>query len=106
MAGEKVKCDPDEGGQAQLTGGKPEHFVPPVYPLTQRSIAAGALVVLYFTIAKNGEAKDIQVVSSPRLDFTGAVLDAVRKARFSPPLRDGLPEERAHELSVALLSRE
>jgi TonB family protein len=62
----------------------------PEYPPTARSVRTGGTVVLKVTISKEGEVKDVEVVSGPSVLQSSAV-KAVRTWRYRPYLLEGEP---------------
>ena len=77
----------------------PTTRVEPVYP--PRALRAGieGTVTVEFTIATDGSVKDLEIVSAnPPEIFDRAVLNAVKRWKFSPEKVDGKPvEQRARQ---------
>jgi len=66
--------------------------VQPVYPAKAESGKIQGWVELDFTVAENGEVKDIGIrgASTPGV-FDGAAIGALSQWRYKPLLRDGKP---------------
>jgi protein TonB len=52
---------------------------------------AGATVQLEFTVDTTGKPADLSVKSSPDATLAVAVVDAVKRWKFKPAIRDGAP---------------
>lgn len=65
----------------------------PEYPEGARSGRKEGDVVLHITISRNGEVKNIHLVSSPRADFAGSAIAAVQANKYRPFLWAGMPVE-------------
>lgn len=64
----------------------------PVYPAKAQQKGLRGRVVVQFTVRKNGKVADVKVVESDPPDvFDDAVLRAVRKWRYEPPKKSGVP---------------
>jgi protein TonB len=73
---------------------KRTRFVPPVYPPKALSRGQEGEVRVRFTVDTAGRVAAAQVVSATPPDvFDQAAVDAVRKWRFEPVMRDGRPIE-------------
>ena len=67
----------------------------PNYPMQARQRGIGGWVAMEFTISAVGTVKDAEVVASePSNVFDRAALNAVRKWKYNPKVRDGQPIER------------
>jgi TonB family protein len=62
----------------------------PVYPLAARNIRATGVVNVEVTINEAGEVAEVGKASGPSL-LQAAAIDAIRKWRFKPFVRDGQP---------------
>jgi len=62
----------------------------PIYPPAARSMRATGIVKVEVTVDETGEVAEVQKTSGPTLLQTAAK-DAIRKWRFKPFTRDGLP---------------
>lgn len=66
----------------------------PEYPVQALEKLISGWVEMEFTVAKDGTVQNVVVVSSePRRVFDSAALNAMRRYRFAPVLRDGQPVE-------------
>jgi len=63
---------------------------PPVYPLMAKSMRASGIVRVDVTIDENGDVAEVQKASGPPL-LLSAARDAIKKWRFRPFVRDGVP---------------
>jgi TonB family protein len=64
--------------------------VPPVYPREAERLGVKGWVDVEFTIAPDGTTQDVVVRSSqPQRTFDQAAVDAVKRWRFAPVMRDG-----------------
>ena len=76
-------------------GGETRDAIPistirPRYPATALRNSQEGWVDVQYTVNVDGSVSDITVVSAePRHVFDGAAIDALRRAKFSPALRDG-----------------
>jgi TonB family protein len=68
------------------------HYVPPQFPLAARERAMGGWVDLQFMVMTDGSVGDVSVVGAePAGVFETPAMDAVRKWKYQPILRDGKP---------------
>jgi len=63
----------------------------PVYPRRALSMNKGGSVVLRLVIEKDGSLRSVAVEKDAGYGFDEAALDAARKSRFSPAVKDGRP---------------
>lgn len=64
----------------------------PEYPLQAARNQTSGYAVVEFTLAANGSVQDPHVVdSSPRRVFDSAAIQAVKRSKFEPALKDGQP---------------
>jgi protein TonB len=88
-------------GNMSMTGGADRDVVPlvriePDYPMNARQRGIEGWVVVEFTISTAGTVKDAEVVASePGTIFDKAAVQAVRKWKYNPKIKDGKPVERA-----------
>nr|MDQ3283947.1 TonB family protein [Acidobacteriota bacterium] len=76
-------------------------MVYPAYPDDARIRGWEDVVVVRYIIGKNGRVRDVQVLSHPEHDvFEKITVKAIRNWRFKPLIKDGVPQEVIHELSV------
>ncbi|MFP3944677.1 MAG: TonB family protein [Alphaproteobacteria bacterium] len=63
---------------------------PPEYPRRAMDSGTEGVVVVEYTVEKDGDVDDIRIVrSSPRGVFDKAVMEAVKKWRYKPPRKNG-----------------
>ena len=68
------------------------HYVPPAFPLPARQKAMSGWVDVQFVVGTDGSVSDIAVAGAqPAGVFEQPAMDAVRKWRYRPILRDGQP---------------
>ena len=63
--------------------------VPPTYPAELRRAKVEGSVTLLFVLGENGRVEDPRVESSSRSEFEKPAVDAVRRWRFKPGMKDG-----------------
>lgn len=63
----------------------------PAYPQIARKLGKEGRVVLRLTINERGEVVNIEVIEAAPYGFTESAVDAVKKSRFSPAMKDGKP---------------
>ena len=79
----------------------PMSMVFPKYPENARVRGWEDIVVVRYTIGKNGRVRDVVVLNTPERDmFREITLKAIRNWRFKPHKVDGIPQEIVHELTV------
>lgn len=64
---------------------------PPTYPAELRKAKVEGLVTLVFILGEDGRVEDPRVENSSRPEFEKPALEAIRKWRFRPGLKDGQP---------------
>jgi TonB family protein len=68
------------------------HYVPPQFPLSARKKALSGWVDVQFIVNKDGSVSDPSVAEAePAGVFEQSAMEAVRKWRYRPTLRDGQP---------------
>jgi len=81
-----------ETSVVQAKGLKRLREVPPTYPREAERLGIRGWVDVEFTIALDGSTQDIVVRNSePQRTFDQAAVDAVKRWRFEPVVRDGAP---------------
>jgi protein TonB len=65
--------------------------VPPAYPETLRKARVEGAVTLAFVLDESGRVVDPRVENSTHKEFEAAALEAIRKWKFKPGLKDGQP---------------
>jgi protein TonB len=65
--------------------------VAPVYPADMRKAKVEGTVTLIFILDEEGRPEEARVERSSRPEFEKPALDAVRKWRFKPGMKDGQP---------------
>ena len=81
----------DETFDVSELGTKPEAVsqVPPVYPAELRKAKIEGSVTLVFVLNENGRVEEARVENSSRPEFERPALEAIRKWRFRPGMKDG-----------------
>lgn len=70
---------------------EPVSQVAPAYPAELRKAKVEGVVTLVFVLDETGRVEEPRVENSTRPEFEKPALDAIRKWRFSPGLKDGQP---------------
>ena len=79
----------------------PMSMVFPRYPEQARVRGWEDMVVVRYTIGTNGRVREIVVLSKPERDlFEQITLKTMRNWRFRPLIKDGVPQEIVHELTI------
>jgi protein TonB len=65
--------------------------IPPTYPSELRKAKIEGMVTLVFVLNEEGRVEDARVENSSRPEFEKPALDAIRKWRFRPGMKDGQP---------------
>ena len=68
---------------------EPVSQVPPNYPAELRKAKIEGIVTLVFILGEDGRVEDPRVENSSRTEFEKPALDAIRKWRFRPGMKDG-----------------
>ena len=63
----------------------------PIYPSELRKSKIEGSVTLFFILDENGRVSEPRVENSSRPEFEKPALDAIRKWRFRPGMRQGAP---------------
>lgn len=63
----------------------------PVYPQIARRLGKEGKVVLRLTLNEKGELVNIEVIEGAPYGFTESAIEAVKKSRFSPAIKNGKP---------------
>jgi protein TonB len=81
----------DETFDASELEKKPEALsqIAPAYPAELRKAKIDGLVTLVFVLDENGHVEEPRVENSSRPEFEKPALDAIRKWRFRPGIKDG-----------------
>ncbi|MFT3869988.1 MAG: TonB family protein [Nibricoccus sp.] len=69
----------------------PRLRVQPVYPLELKKIGVGGDVLVEFTIAPDGDVKDVNVAKATHEALAAAAQEAIVKWKFKPGQKGGLP---------------
>jgi protein TonB len=64
--------------------------IPPTYPSELRRARVEGTVMLVFVLTEEGRVEDPRVESSSQVEFEKPALDAVRRWRFKPGMKDGV----------------
>jgi TonB family protein len=75
---------------AAIVDAKPLSQAAPAYSPALRAACAEGNVVISFTITAKGDVVNATVVSSTDAHLNDAALDAVRKWKFEPAMKDGV----------------
>jgi protein TonB len=87
----------------EVQGGVLQHKVLPVYPSEARRMGVEGKVELEATVTERGQVEDLKVISGNPL-LAQAVMDAVRKWRYSPLLLNGKPTRRETIITVSFVA--
>ena len=79
------------GGDGQFVPPTPIRMVEPFYPIALKHGGITGRVRVTALVDEMGRVQDAQVESATDIAFSAAALEAVRKWRFKPALRDGVP---------------
>lgn len=63
--------------------------VPPQYPAELRKARVAGAVTLVFVLDETGRVQELRVENSTRTEFERPALDAVRRWKFKPGIKDG-----------------
>ena len=97
--------DESAAAEEKLEGPRRTSFVNPKYPPEADRAGLAGKVVLAYVIDEKGRVRDIQVrLGAPPL--TDAVADALKKWRYEPARRDGVPIPAAMSLTINFKLRE
>jgi protein TonB len=79
----------------------PMSQVYPRYPEEARIRGQQDVLLVRYIIAKNGRVREVIVLQKPEREiFETATVKAIRQWRFKPFVKDGVPQEVIHELTV------
>ncbi len=70
---------------------EPVSRVDPSYPAALRKAKVEGIVTLIFLLTEEGRVEDARVETSSRPEFEKPALDAIRKWRFRPGMKEGQP---------------
>jgi protein TonB len=77
------------------------HREAPVYPPQALQNLTSGWVELEYTVTTEGSVRDVVVVASqPRRTFDSAAVAAIRRYRYQPVLRNGVPVEQRATLRM------
>jgi periplasmic protein TonB len=65
--------------------------VPPTYPAELRKAKIEGSVTLVFVLSEQGRVEDPRIETSSRAEFEKPALEAIKKWRFRPGVKDGQP---------------
>jgi protein TonB len=86
---------------------KRKRYVAPDYPQEAMARRIGGVVTVAFTVAANGETRDVRVESAdPPKVFDRAAVAAVKRWRYEPLLVDGAPTEVPVRLAIRFAPQE
>ena len=91
----KLRLDDEEERAREPfdTPPKPVDLVSPQYPSALKDQGTGGEVTVAFTVDTSGRVQDVEVREASNPEFGEAALEAVRRWRFKPAMRDGEPVE-------------
>jgi periplasmic protein TonB len=69
----------------------PVRMVPPVYPYELKRDGVTGVVTVSFEVDEQGMVQNAAVMKSTNAGFDQAALDAIKKWKFKPGKRDGVP---------------
>lgn len=72
-------------------GPKFAHREMPVYPQIARRLGKEGRVVFRLTINEKGELEDIEVLETAPYGFVDSAMEAIKKSKFYPAMKDGKP---------------
>lgn len=76
----------------------------PYYPAAAKADNIEGIVILKFVVTKDAEIKDIEIVESlPKGYFGDTAINTLKKYKFKPATRDGVPVDRSMQLPMAFL---
>ncbi|HMJ67011.1 MAG TPA: TonB family protein [Candidatus Binatia bacterium] len=83
----------DETFDASELEKKPEAVsqVAPAYPAELRKAKIDGVVTVLFVVSEEGRVEDARIENASRPEFEKPALDAIRKWRFRPGVKDGQP---------------
>jgi TonB family protein len=90
-AGDKSNVEIPRAGVSGVSMPKCQHGPDPEYPQEARKKKYEGVVVLMVVVTLAGKATDIQVIKSPGMGLDEKAIEAVRKWRFKPAMKDGKP---------------
>lgn len=73
------------------TGPKFLHREIPVYPQVARRLGKEGKVILRLTLNEKGELINIEVLESAPYGFTESAVEAIKRSKFLPATKDGIP---------------
>lgn len=73
------------------TGPKFLHREIPIYPQMARRLGKEGKVILKLNLNEKGELLNIEVIESAQYGFTESAIEAVKKSKFLPATKDGIP---------------
>jgi protein TonB len=85
---------PPVNSEGMIGSGPPPklvHMERPVYPFYLKRQGIVGVVIVGFIIDTDGSVTDIHVVDSPHPGLSKAAVNAVKKFKFEPALRNGIP---------------
>jgi TonB family protein len=90
-SGDKSKTDIPQAGANDVSMPKCEYCPDPDYSPEARNKKYQGVVVLVVVVTPEGKATNIQVIKSPGLGLDEMAVEAVRKWRFKPATKNGMP---------------
>jgi protein TonB len=78
-----------------------DHYTPPTFPLTARKSGVSGWVDVQFLVRADGSVSNAVIIGAePAGMFEQAALEAIRKWRYKPVLRDGHAVEQRARLRM------
>jgi protein TonB len=75
--------------------------VEPAYPPIARRQALTGQVSLRALVNERGTVDNVEVLATTRRDFSDAAIAAVRRWRFTPAMKDGVPVKVWHQVQIS-----
>lgn len=89
--GDKSKTDIPKAGRDGVSVPKCEYCPNPEYSQEARKKNYEGVVVLMVVVTSEGKATNIRILKSPGMGLDEKAVEAVRKWRFKPAMKDGMP---------------
>lgn len=94
LATQQLPPTPTRASGAELL-----YMMKPAYPAIARQVRREGTVVLRLTIATDGTVSHVSVVSGDKL-LAAAAIDAVKRWRYKPAMKDGHPDQDSTEVTI------
>ena len=100
-SGDKSKADIPQAGRDGVSMPKCEYCPDPDYSAEARKKKYQGVVVLMVVVTIEGKADDIKVIKGPGLGLNEKAIEVVRKWKFKPAMKDGMPVTTKVPIEVA-----